>query len=233
MGEMLRGGRGGQVRLKTYLSMIWLAANPPHDVQYPARAWATLLDLPDPEGRGARRVNEAIGWLESHAFVGVEMQPGHPNRVTLLNELGDGRRYRVPGDAYNRAQSREADPEVLARHRYVRIPPTFWTNGWMATLSAAALAMYMVLLVEDSGSTKDELWFSPNEAQKRYAISDDTRSKGLNELRRAGVITVQRRPIASDVFDVMRFRNTYSFLPDALQSVARIPEKPSEELADF
>jgi hypothetical protein len=36
----------------------------PHDLAYPARAWATLLGLPDPAGRGARRINEAILWLE-------------------------------------------------------------------------------------------------------------------------------------------------------------------------
>jgi len=53
----------GTVRVKLELTFLWFAANP-HDLAYPARAWATLLGLPDPAGRGARRINEAILWLE-------------------------------------------------------------------------------------------------------------------------------------------------------------------------
>ncbi|HVF74574.1 MAG TPA: hypothetical protein VM938_05955, partial [Acidimicrobiales bacterium] len=79
MTTMLRGGRGGAVRLKLYLSFLWFAAAPPHDVTYPARAWASLLGLEDPEARGARRIIDAITWLDAHDFVVVE---GRPRRAT-------------------------------------------------------------------------------------------------------------------------------------------------------
>jgi hypothetical protein len=223
---MLRGGRGGQVRLKTYLSTLWLAGAPPHDAAYPARAWATLLDLGDPSGRGARRVNAAIAWLEENQFLTVEARPGHPSRVTLLDEAGSGRRYRVPGEAYNKALAKGADADVLARHRYVQLPPAFWTSGWLAALSGPAIAMYLVLLCEQSGqSPSRELWFSPEQARLKYALSGDTRSAGLSELRRAGLVSVRRRPVASDVFDVQRFRNVYLMQPDRLADPAEVPEQ--------
>lgn len=223
---MLRGGRGGQVRLKTYLSMIWLAAAPPHDVSYPARAWATLLDLPEPSTRGARRINDAIGWLEDNNFVSVASQAGLPNRVTLQNELGNGKRYRVPGEVFNKARTSGADPASLSAERYIQIPPAFWTSGWMATLSGAGTAMFLVLLAERIGKNDEqELWFSPEVANLRYSLSHDTRSNGLQELRRAGLITAKRRPVASDIFDVQRFRNVYLLHLDALDTTASVPDK--------
>jgi len=221
---MLRGGRGGHVRLKTYLSMLWLAAAPPHDVAYPARAWASLLDLPDPSGRGARRVNDAIAWLEDNAFIEVATQPGYPNRVTLLHESGSGSRYRVPGEAYNKGKASGADASELMHHRYLQMPATYWTSGWMCTLSGPATAMFLVLLAEQSGRPDDqELWFSPDAATLRYSLSADTRSSGLQELRRAGLVSVRRRAIASDVFDVQRFRNTYLLQTERLSDPAELP----------
>src|SRR4051812_10374162 len=58
--RLLRGGRGGSVRLRLSLASLWLGAAPPHELTYPARAWAELLDLDDPETAGARRVADAV-----------------------------------------------------------------------------------------------------------------------------------------------------------------------------
>jgi hypothetical protein len=232
----LRGGRGGQVRLKTYLSMLWLAAAPPHDASYPARAWATLLDLPDPSGNGARRVNDAIAWLGKHNFLDIEFRPGHPNRVTLLDESGDDSRgrYRVPGAAYNKAKARKADVDVLAKHRYVQLPATFWTSGWLAVLSGPAVAMYLVLLAEQAGHPEGrELWFSPDAARLRYVLSEDTRSRGLDELRRAGLVAVRRRPVATDIFDVQRFRNVYVLKPERLAESAQVPDRRGDDVIEI
>lgn len=226
LAEFLRGGRGGQVRLKVYLSILWLAAAPPHDVSYPSRAWATLLDLEDPAGRGARRVNEAVKWLEARDYVSVETQPGYPNRITLRSETGTGKKYSIPGAVFNKARSKGADDDELLGHRYVQLRPEFWTSGWMAVLTAPAVAMYLVLLVEQSSQPEGaKLWFSPEMASKRYSISDDSRSKGLDELRRAGLIETLRKPVASDVFDVLRFRNAHVIDTLALKYPAEVPPK--------
>lgn len=229
LGRLLRGGRGGQVRLKFYLSLMWLAAAPPHDATYPSRAWATLLDLKDPAGLGARRVNDAIKWLEQNQFLTISVRPGLPSVVTLLEEDGSARPYTVPGEHMKRLKAadrlRVGDPE-FDRHRYVQLAPTFWTNGWLATLSPAAIAMYLILQ-EQKGALDDDadLWLSPRLATERYGLSSDTRTQGFDELRRSGLIVVKRRPVSSRVFDVVRYRNVQTLQPDQLDEKAAVPER--------
>src|SRR4051812_19975859 len=40
LARLLRGGRGGAVRTKLLLSILWVAAGEGHDVRFPARAFA-------------------------------------------------------------------------------------------------------------------------------------------------------------------------------------------------
>ena len=88
--------------------------------------------------------------------------------------------------------------------------------------------MLLVLIAEQSGRSQgDELWFSPEVATNRYSLSHDTRSAGLQELRRAGLVTALRRPVASDVFDVQRFRNVYILDLEHLNDPAEVPDKES------
>lgn len=222
LARVLRGGRGGEVRLKLELSFLWFAAKPPHELNYPARAWATLLGLPDPEGRGTRRIREATIWLERNGFIVVEQHPGAPSVVTLLNEAGTGEAYELPGTAYQRLR---AKPEKADAHRYIQVPDDFWTNGWIATLSGAAVAMMLVLYTElgNSPAATTDLWFSPRQASMRYGLSEDTRSKGLRELRAAGVISARQRSASRDAFDFRRLRNTYRLKPSRLADLAEVP----------
>lgn len=231
LAQLLRGGRGGAVRLKLYLSLLWFAAGPPYAVMYPTRAWATLLGLPEPETNGARRIADALTWLERNGFVRVDPVPGRPSRVTLLNELGTGAPYEVPGAAYNRlitlkkANVFDAGLEDdLYANRYVRVPATFWTSGALAALSGAAVAMFLVLLCElvanEPGTPQ---WLSPAIASKRYLLSEDTRSAGLRELTTTGITTMTRQSINRDVFDFRRLRNVYTLQLDTLNKPIRFP----------
>lgn len=222
LARMIRGGRGGEVRLKTYLSMLFIAGAPPYDVSYPARAWATLMGLDEPNTKGARRVNEAVSWLESNKFVTVANNPGKPSRVTLLDEQGSGDRYEAPGEVYNRLRTKKGDEEAK-RNRYVKIPPSFWTSGWLSILSTPAVSMYLVLLCAQTSAEISEVWFSPDQANKLYALSGDTRSRGLAELRDAGLVNVRRKALSSDIFDVQRFRNAYTLDLDRLAVSASVP----------
>jgi hypothetical protein len=222
LAQVIRGGRGGEVRLKTYLSMLFIAGAAPYDVSYPARAWATLLDLENPETKGARRVNEAVSWLEARQFVTVANNPGRPSRVTLLNERGKGEQYELPGEVYNRLRNKKG-ADVAKRNRYVKIPPEFWTSGWLSVLSTPAVSMYLVLLCAQTSDEVSEVWFSPDQADKLYSLSADTRSRGLAELRKAGLLTVRRRALSNDVFDVKRFRNAYMLDMGRLGESATIP----------
>lgn len=227
--RILRGGRGGEVRLKLELSFLWFAASAPYDLAYPARVWASLLGLDDPEGRGTRRVRQAISALQRESLIEVRTHPGAPSRITLLDEGGFGFPYSLPGESYSK--SRGSGQEW--RHRYIQIPDTFWTNGWISTLSGAAVAMLLVLFAElgqrDYETT--EVWFSPSQAQRIYGLSEDTRSKGLRELRSAKLITAQKRSSSRDTLDFRRLRNTYRLNVDTLSERALVlvnvnPPKP-------
>lgn len=218
-------GRGGDVRLKLLLSLLWVAGNPPYDVSYPARAWATLLDLRDPDKAGARRVSQAFQWLEAWLFVTVENQAGRPLRVTLLREDGSGSAYVPPGAVNNRltqALQTASDPDQDAlrarreEERYLQLPATLWTQGWIQTLSSAGLSMLLVLLSESLGGAQKELWLTPDLAARRYGLSPATRSTGLRELVNLRVARVKRRTVSRDVFDYRRMRNVYRLDMDAL-----------------
>lgn len=224
MARMLRGGRGGSVRLKLYLSLLWFAANPPYDVTYPARAWAQLLDLPDPELGGARRVSEALSWLRTHSFVEVTQRPGLPSRVVLLEESGTGTSYSVPGAVW-RSLDASTPQEFKERQRYVQLPAQLWTNGWIQTLDGAAIAMLLIILAEKSPAPQGKLrdpgvWFSPSEAAKRYSLSPATRTKGVAQLSRSGLVTIDKIAVSNDPFDLRRTRNSYRLHLEELDRMA-------------
>lgn len=220
LARLLRSGRGSDVRVALYLSFLWFAANPPHDLAYPARVWATLLGLEDPDGSGTRRVRQAIAKLEAENLIRSEARAGLPSRIYLLDESGQDRPYVLPGAAWSKSRN---SPDEW-RDRYVQVPDALWTQGWISVLSGPALGMLLVLYAERGlRANDDELWFSPAKAKELYAISDDTRSRGLRELRAAGLVTTRRRQASRDVLDLRRLRNTYRLDDTRLAQPAEVP----------
>lgn len=210
LARMLRGGRGGQVRLKLLLSFLWFQTDGAVAVPlgFPSQVWADLLGLGGESG--ARRVNEAQRWLEQHQFVTVQGRPGHANLVTVLEETGSGSPYTPPGYAANRLR----DTEAGLRHLYVQLPRELWTSGCMSVITGAGLA-FLLILLDQYGPGKIEspappVWISPRILEERYALSDDTRAKGMRDLLSLGLITVRRQPVNPDDFDLERIRNTYT-----------------------
>lgn len=212
LARLLRGGRGGSVRLKLYLTMLWMAAGPPHDITFPARAWAELLDLPEPEGNGDRRVRDAIDWLAERKFIAVERQQGRPSTVYLLQEDGSESPYVVPAKGTKDPETKKLAEE----HWYVTLPPTFWTMGWIRVLSPAAIALLLVMLVLAREAT-GRFWISPAQARQRFGLSEDTWTKGTAELREHGLLAVSRKPV-SEEFGWKRVRNRYALNLEPLQS---------------
>lgn len=213
---MLRGGRGGEVRLKLYLSLLWFASSPPHDATYPARAWAALLGLNDPEGNGARRINDAFAWLDENRFVKLVRQPGHPSTAYLRMETGSGAPYDVPGAVMRGIPDQLK--QARAPHRYFQIPASFWVNGWVVELSGAATVMLLALMAETrEGEETKGTWFSQSVAAERFKLSPQTRSKGLRELEYQHLIGVRRESLADqDPFAPMKTRNVYTLRREAL-----------------
>jgi hypothetical protein len=215
LARMLRGGRGGHVRVKLFLTLIWMQRDLEQavPVAFPAQSFARLFDLPNPETAGVRRIQDAQAWLARNRFISIEPQRGLPNRVYPLSELGTGQTY-VPAGRV--AQELAGTPEA-APHLYLQVPRGFWINGYMAALSGAAVAMYLVLLDQlGIGDARNKVWFSPRIASNLYDLSQDTRTKGLRELQNYGIIKVTRRPVEPMDFHIERMRNVYTLLSDVI-----------------
>jgi len=136
--------------LKLLLGLIWRCSQPPYETDKPTRAWATLLGLPDPAGKGARRVAAAAKALAAYDLVTITPQAGHPNLITLLQEDQTAKPYEPPGDAYFRAERLE-QPVERDRHVYFLVNTRLWTEGHIQSMSGAALMMLLILLAERGG----------------------------------------------------------------------------------
>lgn len=213
MTQLLRGGRGGEVKLKLLLSMLWVAAKEPYDVTLSARAWAELLGLEDADSKGSARVNAAVRRLGEQGFLRVERRPGMPNQVFLLEETGTGSAYTHPGSYWTPARRSKSSP------KYTRIPTELWRNGWIAKLSGPGLAMLLILLERARGQNFSGLWFSSSVAQQRYGLSEVTRRRGIEDLERLNLVIVDRAPIGKGTLATSRFRNTYTLNVIELEKV--------------
>ncbi len=218
------GGRGGQLRLKLYLSLLWVCAAAPHEVIRPGRAWAGLLGLDDPSGRGARRVQEAMRDLQDRNLVRILDRGGHASAVTLLSDFGTGAPYTSPSETYNQLKMGGAGPVQLAVHRYFRVPSGLWTTGLISRLTGPGLAMLLVLRCEQQGKDGSTVWFSPDRALIRFGLAESTRRQGLEQLRAEGLVTTMTRRLSEsgDFIDVYRQRkvHTLTLNPDPFTSPA-------------
>lgn len=196
-GDTGGGGRGGQLRVKIYLSLLWVCAKEPYSTTRPARAWAALLGLDDHEVRGVRRVQQALRDLHERGFIVLHDRGGVPPLVTLLDEHGDRRAYEPPSETYSRLSSFNAPTQQLAPHTYFRMPTTLWTEGHIARLTGPSLAMLLVLLAERRGQDVP-VWFSPERAQERFSLSAGTRRAGLQHLRELGLLRTTTRTVSED-----------------------------------
>lgn len=223
---LLRGSRGGAVRLKFYLALLWVAGggDERHSATWPARTWAALLDLPDPERLGDRRIRDAIRALEQEELLRTERQPGRPIRLILRCEDGTRRPYTHPGAAARAAKEKNLATKEKARldpsHFYVQLPASFWTRGWAVALSGPAVAMLLVMLMLTESGKKNAVWISPEEARSRFRLSEDTWTRGTAELRRHGLLDVGKKPVSED-FGWRRVRNTYTV------NAARLDDNPA------
>jgi hypothetical protein len=219
------GGRGGQLRLKMYLSLLWVCAAPPYEATRPARAWAGLLGLDDPAGRGARRVQEALRDLQDRKMVEIRDRGMSANAVTVLTDFGTGAVYSSPSETYNSLRMQGHSAERLAEHRYFRVPSALWTSGLISRLTGPGLAMLLVLRCEQQGADNTPVWFSPERADTRFGLAESTRRQGLEQLRKEGVLTTVSRKLSEsgDFIDVYRRRMVHTLNLNPQTAPARPP----------
>lgn len=213
--ELYRGGRSGIVPIRLYLALLWRCSHAPFTTEAPARAWATLLDLEEPSGRGARRVRAALDKLEEHHLITTSSSPGDLTVVTLFRDDGTGRKYIPPSDAYVRALANRRGQKVLDQHRYFKINSDLWTEGHLQALSGPALVMLLIILSEGGGRGLP-VWFSTSVFQARYGLSPATRAKGTRELVERNLLAVERSAVpdrpGGSVFERQRFRDVYTVI---------------------
>lgn len=197
MSKMIFGGQGGEVRLKLYLSILWLGARKPYAVENkPAAAWARLFGLSEPDKNGAQRVGAAIDWLVDNGFMLAGRGRGRPARLVPRHERG--------GCDYYRPQ--EGDKKNI--DWWITLPQVLWSRGWMAVLSGAALASLIIIWDEtDRHDDTDKekrvgrggieyqvitkvpwVWLAESVLVKRYRVSYDVWEKGTLELEKLGLI---------------------------------------------
>lgn len=220
------GGRGAAVPVMLYIALIWKCAKKPFDVKLPARKWAELLGLPDPSGKGARRIANALQTLEGLRLIKLDKVHGEPSKVTLLDESGDGSGYEIPSTAYSQGG--------LKRDLYFKVSSRLWTSGELQQLSAAGLAMLLILLEEGGHKPNEsplamfmrsvpqgrEVWFTTENFPARFGISASMRSRGTKELENAFLLHTIRRPVGPPgtvvSFTTEKLRKVYVLQGDAV-----------------
>jgi hypothetical protein len=198
------GGRGGEVRLKLYLSLLWASPGGDHNTVFNAADWAQLLGLAKYSTNGKRRILEALDWLDEAGFVDKQSQPGKASTVVVLHESGDGTAYSIPSKG---APTGGAPSYRNLQHQW-------WTNGWLAGLSGRAIAFWLVLLDEvPGGDTARPLWMAESVTTNRYAFSPHMRQAAMRELADFALISRQRK-MRSEAFKVKSSRTEISmFVP--------------------
>jgi hypothetical protein len=213
LARMIRAGRA-DVRLGIYLCLVARATDTPHDVRNnptPA-AWAKMLGLVDPKGKGARRVTSAFKWLEREGLLSLKSRTGRTPIVQLMHPTGSGGPFET-GD------------------HWVSVPHEFWLCGWIFDLRETSQAVLLVLMDLLYGA--ESARFVTPERHDSYGLSEDTWTRGIRDLCDRGLLTVGRVPIGDD-FHFDRLRNTYWInqrrlynYPDGLEPSPKEPSDPT------
>ncbi|WP_330440527.1 hypothetical protein OHB44_10055 [Micromonospora sp. NBC_00821] len=211
LSRILRGGQGGDVRLKLYLTMTLLAARHPHDIRgIPAATWAHVLGLPEPKVNGARRIGDALDFLAGMKLIGIAGGQGRPRNVLLRDPSGNGTTYSWRGN------------------RYISMPLGFWANEWIYRLTGSSVALLLVLRdMRSNRQPSDAPWLTTDQ-KRRYGLSEATWTRATKELTNNGLLIVRRRPQGRD-FDYRRLRNTYWVSTERLDDSTSPPATPPQE----
>jgi hypothetical protein len=223
LAALVDSGRASSVRLRLFLGILCIASagTDPHATIAPARDWALLLGLHDPEDAGQRRVRAAIKFLEGQSLIARSERSGTSPEIVLLREDGSGRPYTSPLEYIDV----KSEAKLSVEHQFVSIPAGFWKSGWLATLSNNAIASWLVLMHSTRSGTAQEEWLSPNQVRGLYGISEDTWYRGVGELRRLGALRVDKRSIEK-AFNPHRVRNYYTL---KLKRLERLPNWASDD----
>ena len=189
LSQLMRGGRGGEVRLRLYLTLRMQATRHPYTLRLKtARSLASLLNLPG--STGPRQINAALKWIEAKQLLRRDREVGKPSEVTLLMPDGSGEEWPAP-----------------AERRWVTIPIEMWQKGWILRLNGRSLAVY-VALRELTGGNGTDGGVMDGHRKTQYGLSDDTWTRATEELQNLGLLPVTSEIYGDDYWEKRR-RNRY------------------------
>jgi hypothetical protein len=186
------------VRLRLYLYITMRATRPPHDIREPPtpQRWAERLAIPPKTG--ARRVNNALNWLEENNLIRREARPGAPAKIILLSAAGDKKPYTPREEG-----------------RWVNVPLGFWTHGWLLDLPPTSIALLFILLELQGGRDNTHQPVS-QQRRREYGLSPASWTEATDVLRQQGLLDVKHTPQGDDEFTYNRIRNAYLIDKDRL-----------------
>ncbi|WP_141740846.1 hypothetical protein [Corynebacterium sp. HMSC05C01] len=214
-----RGDRDG-ITIRLYLGLLWISTAPPYDSTVSAERWAHLLAL-DLKTNYRRRVYEAFQRLENQKLIKVKRQPGAVSTILLLDEGGKGVAYKAPRQARRAADA------------WIKVPSGLWQMEEFYDLKTPGLAMLLAILADTSPKT-GYAWWSPAHFERRIGLSQSTRSRGVGELKDAGLLEIRRKRLApgEGSFSNDKFRNTYRLTLDKPILATEMFSRVEQEEAD-
>ncbi|MFD3685467.1 hypothetical protein ACFWTE_11680 [Nocardiopsis sp. NPDC058631] len=174
--------------LLTYLFALALTSSHNDDSWATSRdslVWARAIGFTEHASETTARASvwKAFGRLEERKLLG-RSRKGRKGQsptitATLLREDGSEEAYTRPG--------KDGD-----RSAYFQLPHWFWLEGYADRLALPGLAMLLVLLAGPSAGVKG---LRMERMQEWYGFSADTTARGIKELEREGLVTVEKQRI--------------------------------------
>ena len=172
--QMLRGGT-----LRAYLVLMMAATKPPHGITIPPSELAELLDLPNPDRNGKRRVADILRRLQKNESLLRDLRPGRTTVTQILDPAGTGQPW----------SSKHLEKPWLT------VPIGFWSHAWLLALSPAATSV-LIALCELTQSRSLPTAFAEGGRKREYGLSPDTWTRGTKELTDRGVVSVESKVLA-------------------------------------
>lgn len=182
----------------------------PYVAQFRLSSYAKLLGLPNPKTSGAARVRRSLDELASTGLIWLDRTNGASPRTQLRREDGSGAPYKLPGE--KEAVLVDGAIRAKAEGFYVQLPAAFFTNGWVAALSARAIAAYLALLVQHDLDPDSPAFIAPSIRADRYGMSEDSFLRGCAELVYFGLVLHRSAPAQRD-WSTSRGRFRHAFVP--------------------
>lgn len=185
----------------------------PYVSQFPLHQYANLFGLPKPK-QASERVRRSLDHLAAEGLIWLDRTSGRAPLVQLRREDGSGARYTLPGERVATSSG-----EYRAEGRYITLPATLWSNGWIAALSTRALASWLALLVQNAIDPDGLVYISPRVRRDRFGLSDDSFYRGVAELTFFDFLEQSSRPVQQTLASPTRVRHAFRLRLSAVNAM--------------